>query len=462
MTKFHDYTHIDICKNALFNISIYNNFKRIPEYTKILEHTTEYFGIEYIKLIFSEHEKYAKLLDWKKLKENDLIGNPNLSNFIILKDYLNIDDCIFSPSTIYYIYRGLDIIDKILVNDNINILEIGGGYGGQCKLIIDMCSMLGININKYGIIDLESASKLQDKYLSTFEYKNVEFFEYENIKNFDDFKLYNNLISVYALSEFEVDVQDYYINNIIKYMDNIYILCNVQIDNTYFSDCKLIEGLPEVGRYHKLIYKTKKMRSLILHTYGDSHASHYGGWNKINIDGLHIKINHIAGKLMYSFGRDMMDVVNNINNGDMVCFCFGEIDCRCHIHKYEANWKKVIDDIVEKYFINIKNNVERYKNLKVFVYNVVPPLERELPKNLWIEKGNGLPSLGSDEDRKKYTLYMNEKIKEYCITYNYIFFDIYNKYVNKRGYLEATLSDNNCHIYNPIYMREFLLNKINQ
>jgi len=201
---------------------------------------------------------------------------------------------------------------------------------------------------------------------------------------------------------------------------------------------------------------------MTLHTYGDSHAAHYGGWNKIKIDGLDIKLNHIPGKLMYSFGRDMMNVVNGVCLDDMVCFCFGEIDCRCHIHKYELNWKTTIDDIIIKYFQNIKINVDKFNNIKVLVFNVVPPLERELPENLWIEKGNGLPSLGSDEDRKKYTLYMNTKINEFCEKYGYVFFNIYDKYVNKRGYLSVELSDGNCHINNPIYMQEFLLNLINK
>ena len=123
-----------------------------------------------------------------------------------------------------------------------------------------------------------------------------------------------------------------------------------------------------------------------LHTYGDSHAARFGAWDRVDVNGVKVKINYIIGKLMYSFGRDMMDVVNDVNNGDLVCFCFGEIDCRCHIHKYIPEWEKSIDNVVNNYFINIKKNVEKYKNLVVFVYNVVPPLERELPDDNIIEK----------------------------------------------------------------------------
>ena len=198
----------------------------------------------------------------------------------------------------------------------------------------------------------------------------------------------------------------------------------------------------------------------IIHTYGDSHATHYGAWDKITIPNLTVSINHFPGKLMYSFGRDSMDVVKNINENDMVCFCFGEIDCRCHINKFEPDWGKTIDDVVENYFINIKKNVEKYKNLTTFVFNIVPPLERELPENFSAEyyNGNPIPALGSDIDRRKYTLYMNDKLKEYCKIYDYIFLNVYDNYVNEKGFISTEFSDGNCHINNPIYVEEFLMN----
>ena len=70
MTKLSEYTHINICKEALVDDNIFNNFKKMPEYTYVLEHTSEYLGQEYLKLIFKEHKNNAILLDWKKLKEN--------------------------------------------------------------------------------------------------------------------------------------------------------------------------------------------------------------------------------------------------------------------------------------------------------------------------------------------------------------------------------------------------------
>ena len=93
----------------------------------------------------------------------------------------------------------------------------------------------------------------------------------------------------------------------------------------------------------------------------------------------------------------------------------------------------------------------------------MPPLERENPLNLWTEVWaveNGVPATGTDEDRKKYTEYMNLKLKEYCEKYSFIFFDIYEKYSDENGFLKRELSDTNCHIKDPIYIEEFILKNI--
>jgi hypothetical protein len=206
------------------------------------------------------------------------------------------------------------------------------------------------------------------------------------------------------------------------------------------------------------------------HTYGDSHASEHGGWTRIQIDNVSIVTNWLGPKLMYSFARDKNKIINEdyINNGDYVCFCFGEIDCRVHINKNEPNWKESIDEIVSEYFIAISNNVSNL-NVNTCVYNVVPQLERGLPENFWITKWDDdnahnpsvLPAIGTDEDRVKYSLYMNQKIKEYCVLYGYIFFDIYDNYTNDKGYLNPTYSDANCHIKDPVFIREKLIKIIN-
>ena len=188
---------------------------------------------------------------------------------------------------------------------------------------------------------------------------------------------------------------------------------------------------------------------MTIHTIGDSHC--INGWNNI------IK-HHLGPVLCYSFGREKLNRCNirklkNINNGDTVIFCFGEIDCRCHINKY-VNYKSVIESIVNNYFESININIITSKiNFKnVCVYNVIPSIQKEY--------AHDFPCLGTDNERKEYVLYFNEKIKEKCKIYSYVFFDIYEKYTDINGFLRKDLSDGNVHIRNGTYINEFILNNL--
>ena len=187
---------------------------------------------------------------------------------------------------------------------------------------------------------------------------------------------------------------------------------------------------------------------MTIHTFGDSHS--FNGWSGV-------KTHHLGPKLCYNFGKKMLDVCNiskfNIKNGDTLIFCFGEIDCRCHIHKHinkTISYQVVIDNIVDGYFIAIKKNINNIKlknnNIKlknICVYNVVPPIQKNNTK-----ENPEYPYLGNDEERKEYVLYFNKKLKEKCDECNYIFFDIYDKYTDDNGFLRKDLSDGNVHIGN--------------
>ena len=191
-----------------------------------------------------------------------------------------------------------------------------------------------------------------------------------------------------------------------------------------------------------------------IHTIGDSHAN--GSW----MDIPRVIRHHLGAVLCHSFGRDKLkrcDIRDfNLHDGDTLIFCFGEIDGRCHIHKYTNDvmkYQDVIDNIVNNYFDAIQLNVitSQVKFKNVCVYNVVPTIQKE---NKYHDPG--YPHLGSDEERKAYVLYFNQKIKEKCNEYNYIFFDIYDKYIDENGYLKEDLSDGHVHIRDPKYIIDFI------
>jgi len=192
-----------------------------------------------------------------------------------------------------------------------------------------------------------------------------------------------------------------------------------------------------------------------IHTIGDSHCRFalYG-----------IIQYHIGPVLCYSFGKEKLarcDIRNfNIKDGDTIIFCLGEIDCRCHIHKHiteTTTYQDIINNIVDNYFeaIQLNISISQIKLKNVCVYNVVPPIQ----KYNTLENPD-YPYLGTDEERKQYVLYFNQKLKEKCIEKKYIFFDIYNNYIDENGFLRKDLSDGNIHIGNAIYISEFINNHL--
>lgn len=196
---------------------------------------------------------------------------------------------------------------------------------------------------------------------------------------------------------------------------------------------------------------------MTIHTFGDSHASNtISGWKMCD----NVVSHHINSTLCFSFGRDKLKRCNiskyNLQDGDIVIFCFGEIDCRCHVFKHikkNVTYQEIIDDIVCKYIDAIKINIQNCgaKLKEICIYNVVPAVQKHNTPEC-----KSVPYLGSDEERKSYVLYFNKRLKEECDLNNWIFFDIYDKYVDKNGFLNKKYSDGVVHIKDGIYLKEFI------
>ena len=195
---------------------------------------------------------------------------------------------------------------------------------------------------------------------------------------------------------------------------------------------------------------------MTIHTFGDSHANH--PWDRIiiNEEKINIHILRPPNRPMTcaGFGYNKLEYLNiknyDVEDNDVVCFCFGETDCRFHIDKRKEIYKDFINEIVENYFEAIKLNIEQLNNLTVIVLSV-PPVLRFTPA------AADFPILGEDTDRKKYSEYFNFIIKGKCEEYNYHNLDVYNLYSNQDGYLNPEYADNYCHIMDPIFMEEELI-----
>ena len=118
----------EFCYLASQDDSLFRDFRRNPIYNYALEHDSEQQGVEYLAVA----QKLKKLMDYtEEFKKNDLVGNP------IMSTYDGIGE--ISPTTTRYIKILSDLEQEFDSLNNLNICEIGVGYGGLCR-IIDGCN----------------------------------------------------------------------------------------------------------------------------------------------------------------------------------------------------------------------------------------------------------------------------------------------------------------------------------
>jgi hypothetical protein len=190
----------------------------------------------------------------------------------------------------------------------------------------------------------------------------------------------------------------------------------------------------------------------LLHTIGDSHGGGIAGLvGAFDLVGG-VTHHHPGPRLMHSVGRDGLDLrAYGIADGDTVICCFGEIDCRCHVHKFGPDYRKTIAATVERYVQALLANLERLPRLRLCVYNIPPPIRKagklENPE---------YPYLGTDEERRAYVNCMNELLAEQCARHGLIFVDVAREYADEHGFLRDSQSDGNVHIADPAPLRRFL------
>ncbi len=165
-----------------------------------------------------------------------------------------------SPSTLRYIKVLSDIKNKFGDISGKKIIEIGAGYGGQCLILSKIFNSL-----EYSIIDLDEASYLSNKYLSI-NGVDSRIVKISDVPSMDeDFDI---VISNYAYSELDKNLQDLYYERIIKRSKNGYLtynfisgLCNIDSYNkeeifNKFSEknIKILEENPKTFEDNIIIY----------------------------------------------------------------------------------------------------------------------------------------------------------------------------------------------------------------
>lgn len=183
-------------------------FKRHPLFNLHFEEVSYDQGKEVFEQI---NAKYPHLLTHaEKFRENDKLGNPRIYEFGKLG--------LFSPSTLAYMKIAGDLEKEFGSLEGWSVVEIGSGYGGQCKILSDL-----FHFKEYALVDMPSFLALSRKYLNELQIQDVAFIP---IDEMDHSKTYDLVISHYTFTQSDRRVQKQLIKNVLKQCKNGYLVCH--------------------------------------------------------------------------------------------------------------------------------------------------------------------------------------------------------------------------------------------
>lgn len=223
----------DFCLQASQKYSVFKEFRNNPNYTGILEHVSYEHGNDYINEIVKDNS--FLLSDFiEEFKKNDEWGNPLTFNYGGIGT--------ISPTTLRYIKVLSDLIKYFVNIQNRTFIEIGVGYGGQCRILMYYLKCL-----QYNLVDLKPVLYLAQRYLDNYPLNGC--IEYKTMHETKKQK-YDFIISNYAFTELNRCIQDIYLDKIILNSNSGYITYN-QISSLEFNSYtkeELLTILPNAPR----------------------------------------------------------------------------------------------------------------------------------------------------------------------------------------------------------------------
>jgi hypothetical protein len=212
-----DYSKYANFASAMENTFALRNFKRNSDYTAILEHVTEYQGFQYLQYIRKTNLNFDSVKEYCDL--NDRLGTPVMFQY---------DTLLTSPTSLRYVFHSHLILShmKSLSLSSVDIVEVGGGYGGLCIAMHHFAKAYDVKINSYTIIDLTPIIKLQEMYIRNLTPST-------NV-NFVDANTYGGsvpltnafMISNYCFSEISPEFRQNYIQNLLPKVSHGFMAWN--------------------------------------------------------------------------------------------------------------------------------------------------------------------------------------------------------------------------------------------
>lgn len=216
------------CLEAAQNEIIFNSFKQNPYYNEILEHIHPMLGHQYYEITKTYYPAVLNKID--QIKINDSFGSPQIFDYYFGR---------YSATTLRYLKVAAELQHCFGDLSSYSILEIGGGYGGQ-----SIVSNIIHGYKSWTIVDLPEVVELQKKYLSKFDYKNINAISF--LEDYTNQK-YDLVISNYAFTECNRTVELDYINKVMSNNEKIYMTLNfIKTNNDTFKDMLTLDELKDL------------------------------------------------------------------------------------------------------------------------------------------------------------------------------------------------------------------------
>jgi hypothetical protein len=204
---------INACLKAATDEDAFRKFRREETISMVIENTPSKKMYEIIAYLEKHWPQMVATSRMMVFASSETVGDPAVYPVKIRERTRETN---FSPTTIRYILT-LHYLYKLvgMYSSGMKIVEIGGGYGGFCKIIHDI-----IKPSCYVIYDLPEVHKLQKRFLGHFgipcEYK----VQGEGIDGAD------LVISWCAWSELESQAKQVYLDSVIAKSNRCVIGCN--------------------------------------------------------------------------------------------------------------------------------------------------------------------------------------------------------------------------------------------
>jgi phospholipid N-methyltransferase len=195
------------CTDSLNSPEAWETFKQHPMFHLFYDFCTYDEGAEYLNRIQKGLSQFQSLKT--AFQENDSVGAPKLFSYG--------KEDVFSSSTLSYMRTFMDLSQRIGCLDELRILEIGGGYGGLCKVL-----SVQNEWKEYAILDFPHSLALSNKYLKAFKVDSVCFQSILESKE----AAYDLVISHFGFSELDRKLQKEILEKILKNTQRGYLLCS--------------------------------------------------------------------------------------------------------------------------------------------------------------------------------------------------------------------------------------------